>query len=97
MVLSRVSDSCPCVCSLGIALARGLDPDLHFKATSVGLWAFSQCVAAVGSAEPRSALGPSDLRAGFVPLPELGHLSRPGSDPECGFTLLRSLGLEGFV
>lgn len=35
---------------------RFLGPYLHFKATSVGLWAFSKCVAAAGSAEPRSVL-----------------------------------------
>lgn len=46
----------PMPCSLGMALPWDLDPDLHFKATSVGLWAFSQCVAAVSSAEPRSVL-----------------------------------------
>lgn len=56
IVPGRVSGSCLCVCSLGMALSQSLDLDLHFKATSVGLWAFSKCVAAVSSAEPRSEL-----------------------------------------
>lgn len=92
MVPGKVSSSCPCVCSLGTALSQSLDLDLYFKARSVGLWVFGQCVAAVSS-----ALGPSDPRAGSVLLQELGQLSRPGSAPERGFAPLQNLRLEGLI
>lgn len=41
--------------------------------------------------------GLSDPRASSVPLQELGHLSRPGSDSDGGFMLLRSLDLEDLI